>query len=102
MATKCGNCMTAILRTKSKRRRRYCPSCEMYNAAVEAQQRAAQALAKVHDCDVNGRAWLNEYGVFAYRDGVCVQIGTPEMAAPFVALTSAALRVTAFAVTEVA
>ena len=33
---------------------------------------------------------MNEYGVFAWLRGKAVQIASPEIAAPFVALTSAA------------
>jgi hypothetical protein len=36
------------------------------------------------------RAWLNAHGVFAYVEGVCVQVAPEAHAAPFVALTSAA------------
>jgi len=64
-----------------------CPSCNLYNAAVRAQQAAAKQIAEDFNPRAD-RAWLNEHGVFAYLDGVTVQPGTPAMAAPFVALTA--------------
>ena len=74
----------------------YCPSCELYNAGVHAQQAGASYLAKQkHPRAVH--AWLNEYGVFAWVNGVSLQVGTPEEAAPFVELTAAARRVKTFA-----
>lgn len=75
--------------------RETCPSCALYDAAVRAQQVAAQNIACRQHSRAT-RAWLNEYGVFAFIDGISMQVGTPEEAAPFVALTSAARRVTEF------
>lgn len=72
-----------------------CPSCELYNAAVMAQQTAANHIAKAYHLSATG-AWLNEHGVFADIKGIKRQVGTPEQAAPFVALTSAARRVITF------
>jgi hypothetical protein len=82
-----------------------CPSCNLYNAAVHAQKAAAEHIAKTADSTATG-AWLNEYGVFAWVDckdsghpdvkRVCTQLGTPEEAAPFAALTGAARQVTKF------
>jgi len=72
-----------------------CPSCELYNAAVDAQRAAANRIAR--DYHPNAKdAWLNRYGVFAWIDGVTRQVGTPEQAAPFDALTGAARKVTGF------
>jgi hypothetical protein len=70
-----------------------CRSCNLYNAAVVAQQAAALHIAKTVEPRAS-RAWLNEYGVFAWVRGKAVRVGTSEQAAPFVALTSAARRVT--------
>lgn len=72
-----------------------CPSCELYNAAVEAQQVAAQRIARAFHKRAIG-AWLNEHGVFADINGIKRQVGSPEQAAPFVALTGAARRVITF------
>lgn len=73
----------------------YCPSCELYSAAVHAQKTAAQHIASEKVPGARD-AWLNEYGVFAYVDGVSVQVGTPEEAAPFDQMTNAACRVVKF------
>lgn len=72
-----------------------CPACELYNDAVRAQKRAAQSFAKRFSRYAR-RAWLNEHGIFAFIHGKAVQIGRREEAAPFVALTTAARRVTKF------
>ena len=72
-----------------------CDACDLYNAAVAAQKAAAQSVALSFD-DGATDAWLNQYGVFAWVDGVTMQVGTPEQAAPFVALTGQSRRVTAF------
>jgi hypothetical protein len=74
---------------------RYCPSCELYNAAVHAQQEAARYIATSKVSAAAG-AWLNEYGVFAWVDGKTVQLGSKEEAAPFAALTGATIRVKTF------
>lgn len=66
-----------------------CPSCELYNAAVAAQRAAAADIATERNPKAES-AWLNEHGIFAFVDGATVQLGTPEEAAPFVALTTAA------------
>ena len=74
-----------------------CPSCDLYNAAVNAQQVAAFRIAQSRFPRVEeSEAWLNEHGVFAYVDGIARQVGTEEEAAPFVALTGAARKVTVF------
>lgn len=72
-----------------------CPSCDLYNAAVRAQQAAAKEIASAYHVRAKD-AWLNQYGVFADIDGIKRQIGTPEQAAPFAALTAAARKVKAF------
>jgi hypothetical protein len=74
-----------------------CPSCLLYNAAVAAQHAAAKQIANDHVPPAKD-AWLNEHGVFGWVGGVCKQIGTKQMAAPFVALTGQARRVIAFQV----
>lgn len=70
----------------------YCPSCELYNAAVHAQQTAAQHIATQKAPEARD-AWLNEYGVFARVGDVTMQLGSAEEAAPFSALTGEARRV---------
>lgn len=68
-----------------------CSACLLYNAAVCAQQKAAIAIAIERAPKVTD-AWLNEYGVFARTDGIVRQVASKEEAAPFAALTTAALR----------
>lgn len=68
---------------------RRCDSCNLYNAAVAAQRAAASAIAKAIQPDARG-AYLNEYGVFAWVGDRLMQLGTPEQAAPFASLTTAA------------
>ena len=85
---RCSNCCTEL-------RGRDCPSCELYNAAVEAQQAAAHAIAR-NRAPKAARAWLNEYGVWAFVDSVATQLGTPEEAAPFAQLTANARKVAVF------
>jgi hypothetical protein len=75
--------------------RALCPSCELYNAAVAAQNAAAKAIARARQPHAIN-AFLNEHGVFAYLDGGCIQLATAEEAAPFAALTTAARVVTSF------
>lgn len=75
--------------------RERCPSCELYNAGVMAQQAAAAHIAMSYHLRAKD-AWLNDHGVFAWIDGVTVQVGTPEQAAPFIDVTRAARRVTEF------
>lgn len=81
-----------MVETKRKRRRSTwrCPSCELYNAAVAAQQAAAASLAEAHG--VRGRTWLNQYGIFVQPDGVepTVTLGTALDARPFAELTTLA------------
>lgn len=72
-----------------------CDSCDLYNAAVAAQKAAAQHIAISFDDDAKD-AWLNEYGVFAWVNGVVQQVGTPEQSAPFVALSGQARKVKKF------
>lgn len=87
---KCEWCGTANLAPGEE-----CLSCGLYNAAVEAQQAAAKRIALDFHPSAKD-AWLNEYGVFADVEGIKRQVGTPEQAAPFVALTSATRKVTTF------
>lgn len=42
------------------------------------------------------RAWLNRYGVFAFVDGIAIQIGSAKEAAPFCKLTTWARKVKTF------
>ena len=58
-----------------------CPSCDLYNAAVSAIQAAAQRIVRNRGGDPKEPCWVNEYGIFGWRDGKCVQMGTPEEAA---------------------
>lgn len=88
MKTSCDSCGKPI-------DTRECPSCNLYNAAVEAQYAAAGKIARDYEYSAI-YSWLNEYGVWARIDGVIVQVGSPEQAAPFVALTKAVDRVTCF------
>ena len=67
-----------------------CRSCELYNAAVAAMNAAARSIANASECDPLSPAWLNEYGIFGWRDGVLREVGTPEEAALFSGLTQAA------------
>lgn len=72
---------------------RMCKSCECYNAAVAAQQAAANSLAmtRIHHPMQPLRAWLNEFGAFGRdNNGVMVQVATAEEVAPFSALTTEA------------
>lgn len=62
----------------------------LYNGACAAQRAAAQAIADERMPGARG-AWLNEFGIFAYRNGCAVVLGTAAEAAPFVGLTRAAL-----------
>lgn len=74
-------------------RKKRCPSCELYNAAVSAQQAAAKSLAEASG--IAGHAWVNEYGIFVQPDdgsGTKV-LATPEAAKPFAELTTLARRV---------
>jgi phage FluMu protein Com len=88
---RCEFCNSALIRVQGRTKRHAdcmrCPGCELYNAAVSAQQAAAESLAKVRGKPGYGRAWLNEYGIFADE-----QIGSAEEAAPFAELTRLALR----------
>jgi hypothetical protein len=75
---------------------RNCQSCTLYNGAVVAQKFAAQEIAQQRDATARD-AWLNEHGIFAWvrtKTGqVTMQLGSPEEAAPFVALTQAMRRI---------
>jgi hypothetical protein len=91
---RCEFCCTTLVKRASTGDR-HCPSCELYNAAVAGLKAAADSIARNRQPKAKD-AWLNEYGVFAWVDGVVMQLGSPEETAPFVALTKAATRVTAF------
>lgn len=72
---------------------RMCESCERYNAAVKAQQAAADhfAMTRIHHPALPIQAHLNVFGAFGRNSkGVSAQTATPEEAAPFVALTTEA------------
>lgn len=66
-----------------------CRSCELYNAAVNAQQAAARTIAETRHPGAKD-AFLNSHGIMAWVGGVCRQVGTAEEAAPFARLTSEA------------
>lgn len=70
----------------------YCRGCALYNAAVDAQRAAAESFARAIDHRAKD-AWLNEYGIFAWVDGVVHEFAGSTEVAPFAALTSAALAV---------
>ena len=90
---RCEYCCTPLVK-RAATGDRHCPSCELYNAAVAGQKAAADSIARSRQPKAKD-AWLNEYGVFAWVGGVVLQLGAPEEAAPFVALTRAANRVLA-------
>lgn len=69
-----------------------CASCDLYNAAVDAQKAAAHSLATARHPNAKD-AFLNEYGVMAWVGGVCKQVGSPDEAAPFARLTGEARKV---------
>jgi hypothetical protein len=89
---RCAFCSTPCVKRATKWR---CPSCDLYAAAIDAQQAAANSIARSRSPKAK-YAFLNEYGVFAWVGDVLMQLGSPEEAAPFKALTQAAIRVTAF------
>jgi len=68
-----------------------CPSCELYDAACDAQDAAAKSIAasRTKPHAKIGRAWLNDHGIFAMIDGIAEQLGTPEEAAAFDCTTRA-------------
>jgi hypothetical protein len=73
-----------------------CPSCTLYDAAVEAGQIAARSIARARVPGMR-RAWLNLHGIFAEdAAGTVRQIGTAEEAAPFANLTTEARAVSVF------
>lgn len=85
---RCENCGYELRETDKG-----CAACELYNAAVEAQEAAAASLARDRANGRKiGRTWVNEYGFFAAYDGVHDQIGTVAEAAPFAELTTNAIR----------
>jgi hypothetical protein len=84
----CESCNTELFRG-------VCPSCDLYDAAVAAQRAAAEWIARSKNPRAE-RAWLNQYGVFAFVDGVAAQLASAEEAAPFAALTTQARQVRVF------
>ncbi len=72
-----------------------CPSCVLYNAAITAINVAADEIAKAYDRTARD-AWMNDHGIYAWIGNVTVMVGSPEQAAPFVALTGATRRVITF------
>lgn len=85
-------------RDGTTRTRAYCLACELYNAAVVAQQAAALYIAqrKLPRSRVTS-AWLNEHGVFAETATVsAIQVGSSDEAEPFAMLTSQCRSVVAF------
>lgn len=88
--SRCGNCSTTLREGDDG-----CPACELYNAAVAAQGAAAQHLASDR-FPGSERAWLNEFGVFAFLHGRSITVASAEEAKPFAALTSEALRLRRF------
>lgn len=84
----CETCATALDGNR-------CPSCEIYNAAVTAQNAAAQEIARNFDPDARD-AWLNEHGIFAWVHGVTTQVGTPYEAEPFIKMVRSARGVITF------
>jgi len=92
--SRCDFCCTRVVKRASTGDW-HCPSCELYNAAVAGLKAAADSIARNRQPKAKD-AWLNEYGVFAWVDGVVMQLAAPEETAPFVALTKAATQVTKF------
>jgi len=92
---RCEFCDGSVFERIPGERREVCSSCELYNTAVAAQKAAANDLATRRYSGAED-AWLNEYGIFARVDGKAIRVGSPEEAAPFVALTEAARRVRVF------
>lgn len=98
----CDNCGNPYERVAGGRnaRGRYppcwaCRACELYDATVAARQAAAQSIATARFPGAKD-AWLNALGIWAWVDDECRSVGTPEEAAPFVALVDAARKVSAF------
>lgn len=91
-ADRCDFCGTPLREPSEARRVDRCPSCELYNAAVDAQQAAAKSIAEDRYPKAE-RAWLNSHGIYAFVDGKAIEVGTAEEAAPFAALTTAARKV---------
>jgi hypothetical protein len=88
--SRCGNCSTTLRESDDG-----CPACELYNAAVAAQGAAARQLASDR-FPRSERAWLNEFGVFAFLNGHSIEVASAAEAKPFAALTSEALRLRRF------
>lgn len=87
---RCENCGGEL--TKVARHFECMKACALYNAGVAAQGAAAKDIA-LQRFPGSTDAYLNEYGIWARVAEVMTMVGLPEEAAPFVELTSAALRV---------
>ncbi len=72
-----------------------CPSCALYNAAITAVNAAAAEIATTYDRTARD-AWMNGHGVFAWVGESTALVGSPEQAAPFMALLDATRAVTSF------
>jgi hypothetical protein len=86
---RCSNCNTELRHIDG------CPRCLLYNAAVAATRAAAAVIARGRYSKAED-AYMNEYGVLAWVDGVCDFVGGPWETAPFMALIKAALAVDGF------
>lgn len=85
--SRCANCNHELRKSDHG-----CDACELYSAAVVANQAAAASIAKDRANGRKiGRTWVNEYGFFAEFDGVHDQIGTVAEAAPFDTLINESL-----------
>lgn len=84
----CGFELRVVKETKRRTTYEDCPRCVLCSAGISAVHAAALYLGKQLDpkCE---RAHMNEYGIFADVNGAYGQIGTPEMAAPFMELHNA-------------
>jgi hypothetical protein len=62
---------------------------DIYNAAVSAQEAAADWFARARCSNrKEGTAWLNQFGAYCYtKHGTVHQCATPEETARFVTLT---------------
>lgn len=89
---RCDFCGTTLREPSRPRVDDKCPSCELYNGAVAAQQAAAKSISEDR-FPGSERPWLNQYGIFAFLNGRTIEVGTAEEAAPFAALTTAARKV---------
>jgi hypothetical protein len=85
--SRCHHCNVEM---KKKR----CPRCDLYNAACVAASAAAEYIAKRRHGKKHIEApWLNVYGIYAYVDGINLQVGSADEAKPFCDCIDAASRV---------